>query len=434
MRLKKWLPLQVPLCFLYTLLVLALCLAAPSVAQQALPPASELATGAPVPNITLTDMLHYPGGTARLSDFRGQLVLLEFWSSTCGTSLLALPQLEALQHTFGDSLRVLTVTREKREEVETFLTKSPIGRRMTLPIVLGNEDLQAFFPNNSVPHLVWIAPDGRLLAQTGIYDARPETVRRLLRGQAGNFKDHKKDILDYDFSKPLFVEGNGGSPFPRYRSILTPYVPGLGGGSGKIKTDSTTRFHIINASVAQLFRASCGLPSYFPEKQIFLASEKARAHQVHNWVEERQQKNYCYELLLPTAQAGELHAIMRQDLERHFGLQATVRKKRIDCWELTLADRAAAPLSRGGEPVHNFVDVSDPDKYMRNESIGKLIVFLNKHLEELPVLNRTGITHPLDLQLSAEDLQDIDRLKDRLRAYGLRLQKKKRPLEVLLIQ
>ncbi|PVY43648.1 redoxin domain-containing protein [Pontibacter virosus] len=419
-------------CLAFTLIALLLFQTVRGQAQEH--PAAELETGEQVPEVALSTLLHYPSATASLSDFRGRVLLLQFWATTCGSSLLALPKLEALQQTFGDSLQVLTITSQKREEVEAFLASNPIGRRMKLPIVLNNRQLEELFPYNAVPHLVWISPKGRLLAQTGPYDATPATIRRLLRGQEGNFKDHKKDIMDHDHTKPLFHEGNGGSPFPSYRSILTPYVPGLGGGSGKVKTDSTLRLQIVNASVAQLLRASCGLPSYFPEKQIFLASEKARAHQVHNLVEERQHKNYCYEMLLPAALSDKLYTFMRQDLERLFGLQASVRKKRIDCWELTLLYRAAVPRSAGGEPGHNFTDVSDPDKYMRNEPVNRLVVFLNKHIPDLLVLDKTGITYPLDLQLSEGDLQDISRLNARLAAYGLQLQKKKRPLQVLIIQ
>lgn len=410
------------------------CPHAPAKAQEGSSPVKALAVGEQVPDVPLANLLHYPADTARLSDFRGKLVIVEFWASWCGTCLLTLPKMEALQQTFGDSIRVLTVTSQPQEEVEAFLSRNPVGKRMTLPIVLGNERLQELFPYKAVPHLVWIAPDGTLLSQTGPYDATPETVRRLLRGQAGNFKDHKQDVMDYDFAKPLFVDGNGGSPIPLYRSILTPYIPGLSGGSGNTKTDSTMRFHIVNASVPQLFRASFGLPSFFPEKQILLASEKARAFQVHNWVEERRHKNYTYEMLLPVEQADNLHPYMRQDLERLFGLKAGVRQKRIDCWELTLLNRQAVPLSKGGEPLHNFVDITDPDKFMRNESISKLVVFLNKHLPDLPVRDKTGITRPLDLQLSGEDLQDPDRLNAALAAYGLQLKKKKRPLPVLTIQ
>lgn len=406
----------------------------PTQAQEHTPAPRALKAGEQVPDIVLPHVLHHPAGQARLLDFRGRLLILQFWSTTCGSSLAALPQLEALQQAFGDNLRIVTATTQKRETVETFLAKNPIGQRMTLPIVVESKFLQEFFPYNAVPHLAWISPDGELIAQTGPYDATPETVRRLLRGQDGNFKDHKKDILDYNFREPLFLDGNGGSPFPLYRSILTPYVAGLGGGSGRVKTDSTLRLHFINLSVPQLFRAACGLPSYFPEKQVALASDKARTHQVRDWVLERQLKNFCYELLLPADQAGSAHAYMRQDLERLFGLRASIQKRRTDCWELILTDRASVPLSKGGAPLHNFTDVADPNKYMRNESISRLLVFLNQHLPDLPVLDKTGITRPIDLQLSEEDLQDTDRLNARLATYGLQLKKKRRPLDILVIQ
>lgn len=56
------------------------------------------AIGAPAPDFTLPST-HW--GNIRLSEFRGQVVALTFWSSTCKTCAAQLAQLDEQQRTYG---------------------------------------------------------------------------------------------------------------------------------------------------------------------------------------------------------------------------------------------------------------------------------------------------------------------------------------------
>lgn len=56
------------------------------------------AVGAPAPDFTLPST-HW--GNIRLSEFRGQVVVLTFWSSACKTCASQLAQLDAQQRTYG---------------------------------------------------------------------------------------------------------------------------------------------------------------------------------------------------------------------------------------------------------------------------------------------------------------------------------------------
>ncbi len=57
------------------------------------------------------ELPNYAGGTVRLADFLGTVVLLEFWSSACSACQAALPHLEELRAAFADrGLVVITLT------------------------------------------------------------------------------------------------------------------------------------------------------------------------------------------------------------------------------------------------------------------------------------------------------------------------------------
>lgn len=392
-----------------------------------------LSPGQVVPDLELRGMLNYKDSTARLSDFRGKLVLLDFWTTSCGACLSAMPKLEELQQQFRDSLQILAVTSQSIDAVARFRERNRTLGRVTLPLVTGAGHLEEYFPYRMVPHLVWISPEGRLISQTTQFEATPEAIRAMLRTGKAAFKTEKKDNMTFRPEDPLFLDGNGGSPFPLYRSLLTPYVAGLPAIGGTIRTDSTVRFFQTNASIMHLYKKALGLSSVFPDKQVLLESPRARAYQTGNWQEEKAAKAFCYELLLPQDKAGELQAFMQEDLRRHFGLVARVEERKLESWVLQRRKRAPAPRSQGGPALDNFFSPGEPDKFLQHKPLDVLIRYLDQHATPFPVVDQTGITHPVDLRLDTRSLE-LEALNAQLAAYGLELRLQQVPLRVLVIR
>jgi peroxiredoxin len=63
------------------------------------------------------------GGTVRLGEFRGKVVLLNFWATWCPPCIAEMPGMQAVQHVFGEQgFVVLAVNlREPQEEVRAFV-------------------------------------------------------------------------------------------------------------------------------------------------------------------------------------------------------------------------------------------------------------------------------------------------------------------------
>jgi peroxiredoxin len=97
--------------------------------------ASLAAVGAGAPDFTLPAA---QGGNLRLSEYRGQVVVISFWSSRCSSCAAQLAELTALQGTYGPAgLVTLAVSVDSdlgraREFAEDLLR----SRKSTLPMLL----------------------------------------------------------------------------------------------------------------------------------------------------------------------------------------------------------------------------------------------------------------------------------------------------------
>ncbi|MFT3790219.1 MAG: TlpA disulfide reductase family protein [Rudaea sp.] len=117
------------------------------------------------------ELVDLDGKPRRLSEFDGQLVLLNFWASWCGPCREEMPLLDASSEKLaGRGLRVVGVAIDDAEAVREFLKDSPVR----YPILLGgDEDEDAslrFGDTRSVlPYSVLIGRDGKILARRAGY-------------------------------------------------------------------------------------------------------------------------------------------------------------------------------------------------------------------------------------------------------------------------
>ncbi len=87
-------------------------------------PAAHAIDGKPAPDIALPDS---KGATVRLSAYKGQVVLVDFWASWCPPCKASFPALDALSHEYepkGVVVLAINVD-EKRHDADTFLNAYP---------------------------------------------------------------------------------------------------------------------------------------------------------------------------------------------------------------------------------------------------------------------------------------------------------------------
>jgi len=134
----------------------------PASASAAPPPGPGPApvVGAPAPDFTLQSL---DGQAVALSDYRGQVVLLNFWATWCEPCKLEMPAFDEVQQSAGpQGLQVLAVNfDEPAAEVQAFQDK--LG--LTFPLLLDpGAVVQRLYRVVGYPTSYWIDREGQVAA------------------------------------------------------------------------------------------------------------------------------------------------------------------------------------------------------------------------------------------------------------------------------
>lgn len=100
------------------------------------------------------------GKTAKLSDYRGKVVLLNFWASWCGPCIAEMPDLQKLSVDYADDLVVLAVNAG-----ETEITSRKFFNAKKYTYTMGydpNNKIKNLYPSEGIPYTIIIGADGKI--------------------------------------------------------------------------------------------------------------------------------------------------------------------------------------------------------------------------------------------------------------------------------
>ncbi|MBL7201815.1 MAG: redoxin domain-containing protein [Anaerolineae bacterium] len=124
------------------------------------PPPVGLRVGNTAPDFELEEL---GGDTIRLHDYRGQVVMLNFWATWCGFCRVELPHMQRAYETYGDrGFTVLAINvREEAGPVRAFV--EDMGMTFPVPLDTAGEVLSQY-RIRGLPTSVFIDQEGVILA------------------------------------------------------------------------------------------------------------------------------------------------------------------------------------------------------------------------------------------------------------------------------
>lgn len=157
-------------------------------------PASVLGQEVMAPQFTLRDV---NGRTVRLSDYRGKVVLINFWATWCPPCRVEIPDLVKFQKEHGkQGLQIIGITYppERRARVRKFAR----SQKVNYPIVLGTREIKARFSSDeTLPLTVVINRDGKvseiisgILFREEFDEKIKPLLMRNMEGEIRNAKSH----------------------------------------------------------------------------------------------------------------------------------------------------------------------------------------------------------------------------------------------------
>ena len=152
-----------------------------------------------VPAFTVTDI---DGKTSSSTEWRGKVVLVNFWATWCGPCRVEIPDLVALQEKYRDQLVVLGISEDEGDVplVRKFAAEHKINYRL----VMATPELRNLFPEvMALPTTFMLDRDGRMQQKTvGLLNARAtEASTRHLAGLPTN-----AEIVRVEPDKAIGVE------------------------------------------------------------------------------------------------------------------------------------------------------------------------------------------------------------------------------------
>lgn len=164
-----------------------------------------LTIGDKMPDAEILNILNWKHKASKVSDFKGKLIILDFWNTYCSGCIEGFPKLDSLQKQFKGKIQVFLVNRANAYEKERNI-KIVIDRMRSwsmqpfeLPFVVNDTTLSKYFNYHGVPYGVWIGPDGNIAAIPVRTDINADNISKVLAGE-------KLDIKQ-NIQKPRYVPG-----------------------------------------------------------------------------------------------------------------------------------------------------------------------------------------------------------------------------------
>ncbi|MDR3716769.1 MAG: TlpA disulfide reductase family protein [Puia sp.] len=410
-----------------------------------------LGVGADCPDVSLQIKSLDTEARQRISDYRGKLLILDFWATWCSPCRAFLRQADSLNQVFAGKAVILPVTEEDTTVVLPFLRSYRKFTGISLTSVIRDTVLERLFYHKYIPHEVWIDTSGKVIAATSITEVNASNIQDILDGKPVNLKTKDdRAVLNVDYNKQVLT-GPNKVPIPDslvlfrdstagYEAILTkfcPYFISMGGIT--LKGDL---FHVFNMGANILYLWTAGGFSDMNESQIIMKSRDSAELQSPTTLAKNLQwilqNGYCFEIhISDTSLNSKKFDIALDILNDYFKRKNVVGYlswKKTDTYVFEKRKGIQSLSTAGGEEkkYDNPYQLS-----YHNVSFYTFFYRMQRYYLQFlkyPLVNETGLGKGLiDIDLNC-NLENLDAVNKAMRKYGLKIRRKKRKQLLLILK
>lgn len=404
-------------------------------------------------NVSVANVLNYKSDQLNFADFKGKLIILDFWSTTCSSCLRKLPEIDSLQELFKEKLQFICVSRQKKDIISKFFEiRKKLRMPTAVPFITGDSLLAKLFPYGSVPFHVWIDEASKVRFMTGGSDTDFEHLKKYFANELNHLepyvpgRDYVENMIASEFDEAL-----------EYYSAITRCL------NNEISlVPQNEKFESITytcTSIIKLYQDAYngetkiawdgfrrpGRTILEVKDSIKYISLEGKAEIKKNW---REKYSYNYQLLIPKEKKASKYEIMKQDLSRYFNLEASIEKRLVKCLVLVRTSDIDKLKTKGGPRKDNFIQTdiylrsgvneNDTIKLIQNRSFEifyqRMMGLIEINLS-IPLIDSTSYVGNIDIEMKPEaiDSLDITKLRAGLRKYDLDIIEKECLLPVLVI-
>lgn len=404
----------------------------------------DLVIGEIVPDLELGSIINYFRSSVKLSDFNGKLIILDFWSHSCGACIAAFPKMDSLQKKFGSQIQIIAVNRETTDSTKRLFKRIKRFNITSIPFVTNDTALEKLFPYHYTPHHVWIDGNRKVRYITDGWNANEVNINKYLNDELLLLPE-KKDFEKKIFTTPLKDELISNTEF---YSLITHYRPNIDVGNRTTSTMGNSghpnRITRKAASIFELLQEAYGERGNFDSFAEGLLELKnidsavffrpSVDYKLGDWFENN---CYDYDLMVPPNKADQLYKFMQQDLTRFFNLNVKRKKKNIECIVLKKLNQGQAYNSK--EKTQYLANV-DQDSLVRikAKSMRVFLDYIRQSFRlnkiEHPIIDETGYSGKVEIVLKKDWLSpsNFPFLIAELKKQNLVIEKSRR--EVIVIQ